>query len=131
MSTARNLVVAIALLCFAGCATTRTLETLTPEGIQRRVEPGDVVHVDVRDGRGFEIRVDKVEADALTGTTIENRRFRIPYSAIEALQIREGRTGAAVGAGALAIVGPIVVIALIVGFGEEVLDAFTDPNGDD
>ena len=124
-AAAKNLVAAITLLAFTGCATTRTLESVTPAAIQQQVEPGDVVKVAVRDGRTFEIEVEKVEADALTGTTIENRRFRIPYSTIETVQVQGDRTGAAVGAGGLIIIGTVAVLAAVIGFGDELWDHLT------
>lgn len=125
-AAASNLVVAVTLLAFTGCAATRTLETLTPATIQQQVEPGDVVKVAVKDGRSFEIQVEKVEAAALTGMTLENRRYRIPYSTIISLEIQGDRTGAAAGAGAMLVIGTIAVIALIVGAGEEIVDYLFD-----
>ena len=124
-AAARNLVVAVTLLAFTGCAATRTLETLTPATIREQVEPGDVVKVAVNDGRSFEIEVEKVEATALTGTTLENRRYRIPYSTITSLQVQGDRAGAAAGAGAMIIIGTVVVLAAVIGFGEEILDCLT------
>lgn len=128
---AKNVVVAVTLLAFTGCATTRTLETLTPEGIQRQIEPGDVVKVAVKDGRTFVIEVEKVEADSLTGTTIESRRYRIPYSTITALEVQGDKTGAAAGAGALILIGTVVILAAVIGFGEEFWDYLTGRDNDD
>ena len=125
-AAASNLVVAVTLLASTGCAATRTLETLTPATIQQQVEPGDVVKVAVKDGRSFEIQVEKVEATALTGMTLENRRYRIPYSTITSLEIQGDRTGAAAGAGAMLVIGTIAAIALIVGAGEEIVDYLFD-----
>lgn len=124
-AAAKNLVVAVTLLAFTGCASTRTLETLTPATIQQQVEPGDVVTVAVRDGRSFEIEVEKVEATSLTGTTLENRRYRIPYSTIESLEVQADRTGAAAGAGAMIIIGTAVILAVVIGFGEDLWDCLT------
>lgn len=88
MGSAR-IALAAALLAFAGGAAAQALEDLSPAAIRQQVRPGDSVRVTVRDGRAFELTVVKVEADTLTGTTAENRRFRIRYSALASLEVRE------------------------------------------
>lgn len=118
---ARNVVAALTLLAFTGCAVVQPVEDLTPASIQRQVRPGDVVHVAVADGRTFELRLDKVEAAALTGTTVDGRRFRIAYASITRLQLRDPGQ-AAVGAGALIVLGTIAVIALLIGGAESIAD---------
>jgi hypothetical protein len=117
---ARRAVAALTLLAFGGCAIVQPVEDLSPAAIQRQVRPGDVVHVEVRDGRTFELTVDKVEAASLTGTTLDDRRFRIAYASITVLQVRDPDQAAA-GAGAITI-GALAYLVLIVAGGFWLVD---------
>jgi hypothetical protein len=85
-------VLAWGLLGVVPGAAAQVLDDLSPAAIQRAVAPGDVVQAKVNDGRSFDLRIDKVEAESLTGTTLEDRRFRIRYSALTALEVRSKAT---------------------------------------
>jgi hypothetical protein len=87
MPLARALI-AIGWLALAGTASAQPLADLSPAAIQQRVAVGDSVRATVKDGRAFDLTVVKVEAEALTGTTAENRRFRIRYSGLASLELR-------------------------------------------
>jgi hypothetical protein len=104
MHVLRGVFLAAGLLGFAPGAAAQVLEDLSPAAIQRAVAPGDVVQAKVKDGRTFDLRIDKVEAESLTGTTLEQRRFRIRYSALAALEVRSKATaGAGAGGGVVAL----------------------------
>jgi hypothetical protein len=117
---ARHAVIALTLVAFTGCAIVQPVEDLSPAAIQQQVRPGDVVHVEVRDGRTFELTVDKVESASLTGTTLDDRRFRIAYASITVLQVRNPGQAAA-GAGAMTV-GVLAYIVLIVAGGIWLVD---------
>ena len=117
---------AAALLALAGCASVHTIENPSPASIQQQVEPGDVVRVSVKDGRTFELAVEKVEAESLTGSTVENRRFRIPYSTIQALEVRDGQADGTSGVVALMVIAGIAVIVVVANAFEEFFDDLAD-----
>ena len=94
MRAFRAVLLAAGLSGIAPGAAAQALDDLSPASIQRAVAPGDVVHATVTDGRAFDLRLVKVEAESLTGTTLENRRFRIRYSALTALEVRSKATAA-------------------------------------
>lgn len=66
------------------------VEDLSPAGIRAQLEPGDRVRVEVRDGRSFELRVTRVEAESFTGAADSGKQFRVRYSAIERLERDHG-----------------------------------------
>ena len=86
MQLVRTLI-AIGGLALAGTASAQPLTDLSPAAIQQQVAVGDSVRATVKDGRAFDLTVVKVEAEALTGTTAENRRFRIRYSGLASLEL--------------------------------------------
>lgn len=90
----RTAALAIGLLGSGGGAMAQALEDLSPASIRQQVKPGDAVRAAVQDGRTFELTVVAVEQETLTGTTAENRRFRIRYSALASLEIT-GKAAAA------------------------------------
>lgn len=68
----------------------RPVEDRSPAGIQAQLRPGDRIRVEVRDGRSFELRVIRVEAESLTGAADSGKNLRIRYSAIERLERDDG-----------------------------------------
>ena len=102
----------ITLLAFTGCAVVRPVQDFEPAAIRQQVRPGDVVHARITDGRSFELKVDTLDAESLTGTTVDGRRFRIDYASIAERQVRDpGQAAAGIGLlvlGALAFVGVLL-----------------------
>lgn len=90
---------ATALLGYAGSISAQVLDDLSPAAIRQQVTPGDAVRASVQDGRSFELTVLELGAETLTGTTAEQRRFRIRYSALASLEIT--RKAAPPGSGAV------------------------------
>lgn len=88
----RSSVIALLLALFTSTAwpAMRPVEDLSPAGIQAQLKPGDRVRVAVRDGRSFELRVTRVEAESLTGAADSGKQFRVRYSAIERLERDDG-----------------------------------------
>lgn len=68
----------------------RPVEDRSPAGLQAQLKPGDRVRVEVRDGRSFDLRLTRVEAESLTGAADSGKQFRIRYSAIERLERDDG-----------------------------------------
>jgi hypothetical protein len=68
----------------------RPVEDRSPAAIQAQLKPGDRVRIEVRDGRSFELRVVRVEAESLTGAADSGKQFRVRYSAIERLERDDG-----------------------------------------
>jgi len=104
MRVAKAVALGVAMLGFTPGASAQVLEDLSPAAIRQQVAPGDAVRAGVKDGRTFELTVVSVEAETLTGTTFENRRFRIRYSALSSLEIT-GKAAAAT-TGVVALPGP-------------------------
>lgn len=78
---------AVAVAGHAQDARAQALDDLSPRAIRERVGVGDVVRATVKDGRTFDLTVVKVEADSLTGTRADNRRFRIRYAVLASLEV--------------------------------------------
>jgi hypothetical protein len=110
----------------------RTVENPSPATIQQSVRPGDTVRVGVRDGRVFELAVEQVEADALTGATVAGKRYRIPYATVKTIEVGDVSSGTTVATVAI-VAGAIAIVAIIFegfeDFGEAFADAIT--GGDD
>lgn len=68
----------------------QALPDTSPAAIRQQVQPGDRVRIAVRDGRSFELRVTRVEAESLTGTADTGKSYRIRYGAIERLERDSG-----------------------------------------
>ena len=105
----------VTLLAFTGCTTMRMLEERSPASIQQNVDRGDRVRVAAGDGRVYELTVTKVEADSLTGRADNGKLYKIRYSGIQALEVREADLIGTVGAGlgtAVVIAGIALVVAL-------------------
>lgn len=111
----RTAVIVVTLLAFAGCAVVQPVTDLSPASIRQQVRPGDVVQVTVTGGRTFDLDVEKVEEASLTGTTVDNRRFRIAYASITGLTLRDPGQAAAAAAGLtiLAVLAPIALLILL------------------
>jgi hypothetical protein len=90
--TLRPSLAALLLALFTSTAWTamRPVEDRSPAGLQAQLKPGDRVRVEVRDGRSFELRLTRVEAESLTGAADSGKQFRIRYSAIERLERDDG-----------------------------------------
>lgn len=114
-AAARQVIAAATALALAGCAVVQPVRDLSPAAIRQQVRVGDVVHVAVTDGRTFELAVEKVEATSLTGTTLDQRRFRIAYASITELQVRSPGAAAA-GTGMLVLGGLAAVVLVFAGF---------------
>lgn len=98
------------LLGWVPVVAAQVLEDLSPAAIQRQLAPGDLVQATVSDGRTFALRIVKVEDASFTGTTPENRRFRIRYSALTALERRDKADGGVVALPAARTAPPSAVL---------------------
>ena len=78
---------AVAVAGHAQDARAQALDDLSPRAIQERVGVGDAVRATVKDGRTFDLTIVKVEAESLTGTRADNRRFRIRYAVLASLEV--------------------------------------------
>lgn len=79
---------ALALLLAGGCASRKSIDTSTPEGIIQAVNRGDTVRVTTKNGTEHEFVVDRITNKALYGQS-----KRVVYEDVQALQIRRaGKT---------------------------------------
>lgn len=117
----RNAIVAVALLSLIGCSTVQTIQTVQPEAIGTQVEPGDRAIIVARSGVTYDLRVQEVAADSLTGKAESGKRYRVMYSAIGSIRV-ERPNPAATAAGGVAVVGVVLAVLLIVAIGEGMED---------
>ena len=110
MHLCRAVTVLLTLLAFTGCTTMRLLDERSPASIQQNVERGDRVRVAVSNGKVYDLEVTEVEADSLTGRADNGKRYKIRYSGIQALEVREVSVVGTVGAG----LGTLTVIGIAV-----------------
>ena len=105
----------MALCAFTGCTTLQALEDPTPARIQQSIERGDDVKVVATNGTTYYLNVTRVEADSFTGATSQGKRFKVPYKAVESMDVSQFSALGTVGAGAVAIavVGTIAVIVAL------------------
>jgi hypothetical protein len=103
--------VALTLLAFTGCTTMRLVEERSPESIQQHVARGDDVRIAASDGKVYELHVTQVEAESLTGTAANGKRYKVHYSGIRALEVEEVSVlgTLAGGVGTLAVVGTVAL----------------------
>ena len=104
----RTATIVLTLFSFTACTTMRTIQDPSPTGIQQEVEPGDEVRIALMDGRKFNVEVEKVGSDSLTGVTPKGKRYKFDYASIRWLEVEETDTGGVVGS----IVGGIGVAYL-------------------
>ena len=111
----RTGVALMALCAFTGCTSLQALEYPTPARIQQSIERGDDVKVVATNGTTYYLNVTKVEADSFTGATSKGKRFKVPYKAVESMDIAEFSALGTVGAGAvvLTVIGTIALIAAL------------------
>lgn len=100
-------------LALAGCTSMRPVGEISPTGIAQAVAPGDQVRIVLRDGRQFDLDVDRVDGESLTGTADSGRRFRIRYSAVRTIQVEDVDAAKTAGAGAAVYVVTGLVATLL------------------
>lgn len=102
-------VVLMTLCTFTGCTTLQALEDPTPVRIQQSIERGDDVKVTATNGMTYYLEVTKVEADSFTGANDKGKRYKVPYKAVQSLDIREFSVlgTLAGGTGVLLVVGTV------------------------
>jgi hypothetical protein len=112
----RKAVVAVVIVSLAGCSTMRAVEDVSPQGVRERVEVGDEVRIVTTQGAVYELEVTKVEEKSLTGEAGNGKRYRVPYAAIQALEVEEvsaAKTGGAITAGMVAVYAAAIAFMLM------------------
>lgn len=112
------------ILSLTACSTLRPIEDFSPSRIQQQVEPGDEVRIVVVAGASYELTVERVEAESLTGRSASGKRYRIQFEAIRHIEVAEADPVKTIGgtlATAYVVVSALVVYAFVA-FMESVSD---------
>jgi hypothetical protein len=115
----RNAVVAVMILSIAACSTLQPIEDFSPSRIRQQVEPGDEVHIVVLAGAAYDLTVERVDADSLTGRASSGKRYKIQFEAIRHIEVAEMDAVKTVGgtlATAYIVVSAIILYAVIAFF---------------
>lgn len=83
----KSLVTLFALLCMVGCTTLQPLPDTQPATIREAVKPGDRVEIERMDGTRQTLKVEKVEADSLTGVQ-DGKRVEVALADIRTIGTR-------------------------------------------
>lgn len=98
----RKAVVAVVVVSLTACSTMRAVEDVSPQAVRERVEVGDEVRIVTTKGAVYELEVTKVEEQSLTGEAGNGKRYRVPYAAIQAIEVEKisaAKTGGAITGG--------------------------------
>jgi hypothetical protein len=115
----RRAIVAVVVVSLVGCTSLAPLEDFSPSRIQQAVRPGDEVHIVVLAGASYDLTVQRVDADSLTGRSSSGKSYRIMFEAIRSIEVEEVDAVATVGGTlvtAYVVVSAIVVYALLAFF---------------
>ncbi|MDP3859543.1 MAG: hypothetical protein Q8Q73_17440 [Stagnimonas sp.] len=110
----RNLVAAVAALSLVACTSLRPL----PAGDRQwrdQVHVGDDVSVAASNGKTYLLTLTEVDDEKIVGIG-DNKKVTIRYAQIQQLELRKLnalKTSAAVGGGVLAVVGAVLLFAII------------------
>ena len=116
MKTVRAIMAVWTLLCFTGCTSIQAIKEPTPDRIRAQVEVGDEIHVSATNGTIYDLEVTRMDDDSLTGRAESGKRYKVPYSAIESIEVRgasAARTGGALGVVTLVLYAAAVYLALV------------------
>ncbi|MGQ0568134.1 MAG: hypothetical protein ACT4P5_01185 [Armatimonadota bacterium] len=119
--TYRAAILLLMLGAFVGCTTLRPLQTSSAAGIRQGVEAGDEVRI-VTDGGVLQLSVTGVDDEGISGVTLDGRRYKVKYAAIEEISVEKFHLGRTLG-----VVGAVVGIAWLIWFFSVLDDAPSDP----
>jgi len=120
----RILVSLLVSLSLLGCTSMRPLSPGDSGQWRGQVQVGDDVSVAASNGKTYLLTLTEVDDQKIVGIS-DNKKVTIRYEQIKTLEIRKVnalKTTAAVGGGVLAVVGALLVFAVIVfknGFGSD------------
>jgi len=112
----RNAVVAAVVVSLTACSTMRAIENPGPQAVRDRVEVADEVRIVTTKGAVYELEVTKVEEQSLTGEAGNGKRYKVPYAAIQTLEVEEisaAKTGGAITAGVVALYAVAIAFMLM------------------
>jgi uncharacterized protein YceK len=127
----RNIISVLLALCLAGCFSMRPLAApIEGRTVAASVKVGQSVRVLTRSQRILELKVTAVEPEALFGRTDqgEGKLYKVPYAAIESLEVRRFSGGKTTGAISVGAIASYVAVVLLAGYaiGHALDDAFGD-----
>jgi len=85
----RDAVVAFALLSLTGCTTLRPIEDFSPSRIRAGVEVGDRVRIVTLADVRYDLKVTKVEADALYGIAKSGKHYKVMFEAMRTIEVEK------------------------------------------
>jgi hypothetical protein len=112
----RQAVVALTLLSFTACTTMQPVRDFTPSKIFEEVDVGDRAIVYATNKQTYDIRVSRIEADALYGYTHDRaHHYKIPFESIQSIKVEKVSAWKIfTGFGAVVTIGVIAFIYAII-----------------